>query len=476
MNLYFFPDGQVRTCCRNSDALGIIGEDRLPDIWRGARRAELVKALERSDFGGGCSGCGIEIKLEGKATAYPSTFERFVEHPIDQRWPQRMEFNLSNSCNLQCLQCNGDLSSSIRLHREGKPPLDKPYGATFFEDLRSFIPHLRWAQFAGGEPFLAAENYQVWEMIAELNAHVACHVVTNATQWNSKVERVVNRVPMGFVFSLDASTKALYESIRVGADFDRVMQNVERFRQVAALHETTTSINFCMMRQNFHGFGDVLLYAEERGMKVDVSVVRDPEECSIAFMDVTELHNTHEFLLRESARVAPQLKLNLAVWHAELSRIKAWTTSTSTALAGAKEQWVRVRTPSQATILGFPVGGNGPHDDNAVAVRLDDHAGRIVYEVTVDEGETVVAVSDGLATVLGIEESALLGLGASSLQEAIIERFGPPGDPEVVRSDDNHVRMRATFGSVQWDVSMVALRDQNGQAYGARIFLGVLAS
>ncbi len=86
---------------------------------------------------------------------------------------------------------------------------------------------------------------------------------------------VVERVPMGFVFSLDAVSKDLYESIRVGADFESVkMANVEMLRVVAAGHGgTICSINFCLMAQNYQGFGDVLLFIEERGMKVDVTAL-----------------------------------------------------------------------------------------------------------------------------------------------------------------------------------------------------------
>ena len=45
--------------------------------------------------------------------------------------PMRLEFNIHNACNLQCVMCHGLASSSIRAHREGLPALANPYDETF---------------------------------------------------------------------------------------------------------------------------------------------------------------------------------------------------------------------------------------------------------------------------------------------------------------------------------------------------------
>ena len=452
----------------------MIGDDRLPDIG-GSARAQVVAALERFEYSGGCAGCGNEVALEGRESAYPATFERFVKHPVDGAWPQRMEFNLSNSCNLQCIQCNGDLSSSIRIHREGKAPLPNPYDDVFFADLRTFIPHLNWAQFAGGEPFMAAENYRVWEMIHELNSHVSCHVVTNATQWNARVERIVTRVPMGFVFSIDAVTKPLYESIRIGADFDQVMANVERFRAVAAGHGTSASINFCLMAQNFHDFGNLLLYAEERGMRVDVSVVRDPEKASVAFMDPSDLRDAFDYLERQSEQVASQLAINLDVWHSEVARVGAWSQASTSSIQQAKEQWVTIRPPYRSHILNFPVVGAGPHDGLAARARLVKSSGGSVHEARIDEADRVSGVSDSFAQLLGVSPAALIGKDVSVLQTAAVASLGELQGQDVLQADDNEVNLRATYGSVSVQIALVAMRGRDGRAQSALILFAPLA-
>ena len=476
LNLYFFPDGQVRPCCRHAEPLGTIGHDRLIDIWRGQARALMVESLGRGEYVGGCGGCGVEVEIEGRAAAYPSSFDQFADGLGDGTWPLRMEFNLSSVCNLQCIQCNGDLSSSIRLHREGRPPIANPYDDRFFEDLEAFIPHLKWAQFAGGEPFLAQESFRVWEMVERLNPSLDCNVVTNATQWNRRVRDVVERVPMGFVFSLDAVSKDLYESIRVGADFESVMANVEQFRAVAAGHGTICSINFCLMAQNYRGFGDVLLFAEERGMKVDVSVVRDPPSASLASLDEAGRRAAHEYLVAETDRVLPFLQLNADVWRQEVLRVGAWADSPPLKLDAATDTWVQLRPTRPRRILEFNVDGVGPSDDvEAVADLAAVGPDGIVHSFTVDADDTVIEVSSGLADLLHEPADALLGRPSSDLQLAAVSALGEIESYEVIHAGVNRHDAVVGLADGVVHVSMVALRGPNGRANSARILLAIVS-
>ncbi|HWJ98749.1 MAG TPA: SPASM domain-containing protein, partial [Acidimicrobiales bacterium] len=129
--MYFAPDGQVRACCVNTEyTLGRIGEQSIREIWEGARIASLRTALEGRDFSLGCQDCEHRIAAGDRAW---STAEQYDEYLGTEpgRHPRRMDFILSISCNLQCVMCNGDLSSSIRIHREKRPPLASPYGDAF---------------------------------------------------------------------------------------------------------------------------------------------------------------------------------------------------------------------------------------------------------------------------------------------------------------------------------------------------------
>ena len=72
--------------------------------------------------------------------------------PVDAEWPSHLEFAFSNRCNLACIQCSPDLSSTIRRQR-GLPPLRSPYDDGFFaqidraaQEVRLRVAEWRFAQ------------------------------------------------------------------------------------------------------------------------------------------------------------------------------------------------------------------------------------------------------------------------------------------------------------------------------------------
>lgn len=328
MQMHLWPNGDVRACCRNETPLGNITEHSLVEIWRGDHRRAMVADLDAGRFERGCSDCGHEVYTEGRAGSYPETFDHWGKNlggvPALNAWPNRIEFNLSNACNLQCVQCNGDLSSAIRIHREGRPALPKVYDDRFVEDLAQFLPHLRHANFAGGEPFLAAENFWVWDLMAARTPDLPTSICTNATQWNDRVESVLDSLPVSVILSIDGITSETFEAIRVGAQFDEVLGNIERFRTYADERGLPLTINHCLMPQNLHEFADLLVFADERSIHVDVSVVRGLDHASIQSLPRDRLLEASESLARQTPSVLPELRLNRSTWLRETARIAVW--------------------------------------------------------------------------------------------------------------------------------------------------------
>jgi len=472
VQLYFDPNGDVRACCRNTrHPLGNVGRDRLTDIWAGEPRLALVDRLAVDDWSLGCQGCGTEVGQEGRVGSYPESFDARALHltsdPATQAWPTFMEFNLSNSCNLQCLQCNGDLSSSIRIHRERRAPLPAVYGDEFFEDLARFLPHLHQAQFAGGEPFLGAENFRAWDLVTQVAPDLACTVVTNATQWNARVEDVLDRINMSFVFSLDGITKDTYETIRLGADIDAVLANVDRFCAYARDRGTTTMINHCLMVQNVHEFADLLLFADQRDLHVNVSVVHHPGHCSIARLPRPEMAAVHDLLVGQSATVAPRLGRNRATWDGELARIASWLDSGGADGADDSE-WAA----SAYEILDLPRQGDGPYDEAAARADIGAFADDPVHVVTVGPDDVIRSCSPAPDAFFGVPTDQFVGRPIADLRDLITRRFGLMTDYRVVTADANRVDATASCGTDDFRISLIAVRDQQGWADEGRVVVG----
>ncbi len=494
--VYLAPDGNVRACCRSFAPIGNVVESSFEEIWNGHVRHHMVDALAAGTFPRGCEPCGVEREVEGPERAYPARFDRFgpaVARAGDPRgaWPLRIEFNLSNSCNLMCIQCDGFLSSSIRAHREHLPPLPRVYGDAFFSELERFVPHLVEAQFAGGEPFLGRENYRVWDLIEKLNPELPCTVVTNATQWSDRIERIGTTLRMGYTFSLDAVTRATYELIRVNADHAAVMANVPRYMAMAAAQGTTVEVNFCLMRQNHHEFGDLLLWAEDLGVRVNVCVVRYPEHCSLASLGSDELHRVVDGLTAAEDRVLPYLELNRDTWIEEFERLRRWAGSEPDTLGQLwwSEAWsdrevletpVVVAGLPEASSLLLPVVGVTSQVAPAVEEELGAWAadGR-VHRLTADydpyrePDHRVVSASSSLVELLGCEPGELSGRPLQDLQLEIEHRFGPVLDVDMTRLDRTNLEYSLRLRDAEVRVAMLAEGNDRGRLVGVSVLVAV---
>jgi len=464
MNLYFFANGDVGACCRNR-SYGNIATSRLADIWAGARRRDLGDRLARDDYSMGCDLCAVEHRIEGRAASFTAQFDHWADVfavPDDPPWPVRMEFELANTCNLQCVQCSGDLSSTIRSRREHREPMPHRYGDEFVDDLRPFLPHLELASFVGGEPFLIPEYYRIWDLIAEVAPDLPCVVVTNGTQWNDRVEQVLERVNVQPYVSIDGATAPTYESIRVGADFDVVMQHLDRFHAHARRRGHRASIVFCVMPSNVGELPDLLLYAEERGILLTTSIVREPAEHSLAHLDATALADACRRLERRDAEMTLRLELNAAVWRTELERVRALAAAAETPVRGS---WMA----ESPRIMMFLRQGDGPTDESReLDLLATGGASSDIHRFRVGADDLASGVTPELAALLGLDVDELDGRPIAAIQKAFRRRA-------VVEQSPDRYELAVQLDAGPARLVMVPRRDDRGWADDVAVFVALAA-
>jgi hypothetical protein len=323
-SLYFQPDGIVKTCCATGYVLGRYRGSEGPslrEIWDGARLQRHRDALDAGDFSLGCQECELPLASGNRDQTLARHFDRFdVPGPYD--FPRIIDFAVSSACNLQCIMCNGELSSSIRAHRDHLPPLVGPYDDAFFEQLREFIPRLERAQFKGGEPFLSRSTQRIWDLMLELGVPAQVAVTTNATIWNERVEHYVRSLRMHPIISVDAVSHDVFESVRVGADGARVWRNVDRFGAVAEETGAGMTLSFCLMPQTWRELGPFLLEVERRGVSGNVILVNQPAHCDLTKLPTAELRSVVRELERQGDEIRPLLHANGTLWDGYLGRLR----------------------------------------------------------------------------------------------------------------------------------------------------------
>jgi MoaA/NifB/PqqE/SkfB family radical SAM enzyme len=324
-NLYFDRHGDVLVCCWSWRVpVGNVLKNTMDEIWNGPKIRALRESLANYEFPDkACDFCTFQTAEGMFAGAKMAQFDRYSVESFDPKWPKQMEFSISNSCNLECVMCSGEHSSAIRAHREKREPMPRRYSDAFLESIRKYLPHLTQAKFLGGEPFLVTEHFKLWDMMIEDGCQTRCHLTTNGTQYSERIERIMDRIPMGFSISLDAARKHTYEAIRIGAVFEEVMENARRFRNYARQRKTSFSFTFCLMRQNWREFGEFCLMADEWDAAVGINTVRHPPEMGIYTLPLAGLAEVLTSMERQAPELETRLKRNRAVWFDELARIRA---------------------------------------------------------------------------------------------------------------------------------------------------------
>lgn len=250
--------------------------------------------------------------------------------------PRCMEFELSNTCNLECAMCFGDFSSSIRKNREKRPPLESPYDAAFIDQLDAFLPHLWEAKFYGGEPFLIPLYYDIWDRMMAINPNITVHITTNGTVLNQKVKRLLENLNVLLIVSIDSFDPKTYESIRVNADFDRVMENLDYFTAINKQRHRPMSIAVCPMILNWQEIPDIVHRCNQNGHTVYFNTVWYPLELSLRNMPSAMLAEVSAFYEGFQPRHYDAISLqNQAMLEGLLHQVKKWREE-----AAAREQAV----------------------------------------------------------------------------------------------------------------------------------------
>lgn len=343
--LSFDPTGAVSVCCLSRFApIGNITTSTLGELWNGPGVQAMRAALRQDEWPAGCKVCRWELE-SGNVQKHP--LRDFDDIPLapEYRWPTRLEFALSNQCNLACVHCRAELSSTIA-RREGKPPMPRLYGQQFFTDLAHFLPHATNLSFLGGEPFLQDECYRIWEMLVEQGLRPGVFVTTNGTVWNQRVERILERLPMQIAVSLDGVQPRTIRAIRVLAQPDIVLRNMHRFRDYALQrcggkvpgNGHLISLNFCLMRRNWKEMGDFFLMAEELACRIWATPVVWPRDRSLFTLPARAQRAIAEVLQRQSATVLPQLRRNAEAWTGVLAVVEGEAKKAEAAAVNAQRQ------------------------------------------------------------------------------------------------------------------------------------------
>lgn len=287
-SMTFFHTGYVLVCWYNKlFPIGKYPNDSVHDIWFTGRAEKLRKFILHNDLSYGCADCRKNLTNRDFYAAGAWRYDFLPE--ITDNYPVSVDFQISSTCNLQCIMCSGELSSNVRINREKKELYKNPYDDDFFRQIEPFIPHLKDASFSGGEPFIANEFFRIWDMQIALNPGVRNSVTTNGNILNEKVWSYLDALSFNISLSLDAITEETYRKIRVKGDFNKVISNMMKYVDYTTKKGTEFAVKICVIRQNWHEIPKLADFLNEKNISFLFNSVFFPPYCSLWNLDSKKL-------------------------------------------------------------------------------------------------------------------------------------------------------------------------------------------
>lgn len=284
-NMYFTVEGNVAPCWLLVGHVDKWSSTRsIKDIWTGYEFTQYRNNLVKGIFEKDCRVC--KQKIEADTWPLAMAYDGFSI----KEYPTLMELELSNQCNLECVMCDGRLSSGIRKNRDKLPPMQAVYDDSFVEQLREFIPHLEELRFNGGEPFAQKIVYDICMLVADINPKLRINIATNGTVHNKQVKKILEKCNIHLNISIDSLDKKNYELIRINGNFDDLMKNFQSFNKYCKDNNRSLSIMVNPMRNNWWEMPKFVEFTTENKVNLWYNTIHHPDHLSIWNLSAKDLN------------------------------------------------------------------------------------------------------------------------------------------------------------------------------------------
>lgn len=192
--------------------------------------------------------------------------ETRLKDSLGERRGITLRLDLINKCNLRCIMCH--FSDDAIFKRPTKQLTTEEFKA-LFDEIGNDVSDVILS--CGDEPLMSKFLPDILYYLAEKHPEVAIEFCTNAMLMRAPIRKVIMETHVArIVFSIDAVSKKLLESIRVGCRYEQVIGNILALRDLKeqlGVPFPAFLFNFVLMDRNIHEATAFLHLAKELGAK-----------------------------------------------------------------------------------------------------------------------------------------------------------------------------------------------------------------
>lgn len=167
---------------------------------------------------------------------------------------KRLWVTVTSRCNIRCKTCG-----------LWKNKWDLPYKTA--KEVMANYPYMERLVWLGGEVFLYKHFEEMFDEACKWN-NLKQQIITNGLAPNPRwIDKIIKAQNTELTFSIDGVTKEVYEEIRQGSNFERVVENVKYIMKLKKELGIKKDIrmNSVIMKTNYKQIYDLLDFAKELG-------------------------------------------------------------------------------------------------------------------------------------------------------------------------------------------------------------------
>lgn len=229
--------------------------------------------------------------------------------------PELLEVEVANTCNLRCRMCHVSFEPSLPTQLFDIELVDK------LRCLKGCYTVLG----SGFEPMLHPNFSSLVRQLSDLNMKL--ELITNATHCSEEKLKALADVDMQLItFSFDGGTPKTYDYIRRYSSYEKVIENIEIFKDRLASQETCFAINNTIMRSNLDETIEAINLWESLDidmMRIITIVVRYPDTALIQEC-LYPIRDKVQSILDQASRhiIENQLRIALCQQYSQQSLLK----------------------------------------------------------------------------------------------------------------------------------------------------------
>lgn len=243
IHLHVSQNGRVSPCCNNNRYLGNVQENSIKDIWKGKAFEELREQFATNIPDKRCNHC-YNIEASGKESMRQISNQKYAQelNRVEENNPEPiyLDIRFSNICNFKCKTCwHGNSSAWFKEGSKRNASNERIIKAftNNFDELLNYLDNVKEIYFAGGEPLIMEEHYQILEELKKRELFdVELRYNTNFSNLNYKDKSILD---------IWATFKKVHVSASIDATFDLGTKIREGFNWEQFIDNRKQMINSC---------------------------------------------------------------------------------------------------------------------------------------------------------------------------------------------------------------------------------------